>query len=288
MSAASRPREPLTASPAPGHRTPRRLLSHSIDGPGPLAILATAVVVLALSAASNAGPPPVVGPLAEPASLPSPSPRAAEAPLEPVEPLEPSEAVAATPEIAWPPTYDIPLGSRARVYDPPTEEERRLIEHAIHHCDKAAARFGKPFWKLELLRLEVDYGIPDELRGVTLAAWCGEAAYHLDGVVGDRGFAIGILQLHPHITRLCGSVDLRHDPLASAKCWLWNLNRVYAKAARRCRARDAWKAAELWLSQGGLKSGYSCTMVSGHVARLERWHRAMDRERRVASNEASR
>ncbi|TNF36619.1 MAG: hypothetical protein EP329_05015 [Deltaproteobacteria bacterium] len=179
-------------------------------------------------------------------------------------------------------------GPRAPLYDPPTEEERRIVEYAMYHCDNAAARYAKPFVMLELIRVEEDYGIPDELRGVTLAAWCSEAAYQLDAVVGDGGSAIGILQLHPQLASLCGNPDLRHDPIASAQCWLWNLRRIYDKASRRCRPKRAWKAAELWLSQGGQKSGYSCKRVSSHVARLEQWHRGLAREQQVASARAKR
>lgn len=166
-----------------------------------------------------------------------------------------------------------PVPSRGPFYDPPNDEERTLVEYAMYHCDNASARFAKPFWMLELLRVEHDFGVPPELRGITLATWCGEAAYQMHDVVGDEGAAVGILQLHPELTRLCGAPALRHDPIASAQCWLWNLNRIHAKAARRCRKSRAWKAAELWLSQGGRKSGYSCKHVSGHVARLERWQR---------------
>lgn len=163
------------------------------------------------------------------------------------------------------------MPARGPFYDPPTDEERALVEHAMYHCDNAAARYAKPFWMLELLRVEEDFDVPDELRGITLATWCGEAAYQMKDVVGDEGAAVGILQLHPELTRFCGDPSLRHDPVASAQCWLWNLERIHEKAARRCRKSLAWKAAELWLSQGGRKSGYSCKHVSGHVARLERW-----------------
>lgn len=172
--------------------------------------------------------------------------------------------------------------------DPATDEERRWIEVAMYHCDTAAPRYAKPFLMLELLRIEREFGIPDELRGVTLATWCGEAAYQLGDIVGDGGNAVGIFQLHPPITRLCGSPDLRHDPIASAHCWLWNLQRIHAKARRRCPAKQAWTAAELWLSQGGLKSNYSCTRVSGHVARLRVWQRLLARDERLAAAEMTR
>lgn len=171
--------------------------------------------------------------------------------------------------------------------DPATDEERRWIEVAMYHCDTAAPRYAKPFLMLELLRIEREFGIPDELRGVTLATWCGEAAYQVGDIVGDGGAAVGIFQLHPPITRLCGSPDLRHDPIASAHCWLWNLERVYAKARRRCPTKHAWAAAELWLSQGGLKSNYSCTRVSGHVARLRVWQRLLARDERLAAADAT-
>jgi len=179
-------------------------------------------------------------------------------------------------------------GPRAPLYDPPTEEERRIVEYAVNNCDNAAARYAKPFVMLELVRVEEDYGIPEELRGVTLAAWCGEAAYQLDAVVGDGGAAIGILQLHRHLASLCGDPELRHDPIASAQCWLHHLRRIHKKSSRMCRPKNAWKAAELWLSQGGQKSGYSCKRVSSHVARLELWHRALAREQQVASARAKR
>ncbi len=235
---------------------------------------------------AHATPPPLIGPLVGPETLELP-----EAPALPAA-LESELDAAASPEVsASAPAASEPVAGALDfpIYDPPTEEERQLVEHAVYNCDTASPRYAKPFLKLELLRLEREMGIPGELRGVTLAAWCGEAAYQTEGIVGDRGNAIGILQLHPHITSLCGSTDLRHDPIASARCWLWNLQRVYRKSRRRCRAKNAWKAAELWLSQGGQKSGYSCKRVSGHVARLERWQRAIERSNRIAmSNHPSR
>ncbi len=164
--------------------------------------------------------------------------------------------------------------------DRPTSYEHDLLEVAIHHCENAGPRHAKPELMLKLLRLEEAAGLPEHMRGVTLAAWCGEAAYGVDNIVGDGGRAEGILQMHTLITRLCGPIELRNDPVQTAECWLWNLKRVRKKAVRRCGERRSWKAAELWLSQGGKKSKYSCKNVSGHVARLERWQGELRRRER--------
>lgn len=179
-------------------------------------------------------------------------------------------------------------GPTTAMYGPPSDDERRLLYMAMHHCDNAAFRYAKPFLKLALLRLEREMGLPEELHGVTLAAWCGESAYQLDEIIGDGGNAVGILQMHATITLLCGPLELRSHPLATARCWLWNLARVQKKTVKRCGQRRSWKAAELWLSQGGAKSGYSCKQVSGHVARLERWQRKMRHKDRVAARLAAR
>ena len=259
----------------------------------PLAACVFVVLGVLSPVAAASGPPPLIGPLAAPEGLEiivgdvSPEVREEGYRVLLVRAIDSwtdgdAKALRATlPEVAK-------AGPRAPLYDPPTEEERRIVEFAMYHCDNAAARYAKPFVMLELIRVEQDYGIPDELRGVTLAAWCSEAAYQLDAVVGDGGEAIGILQLHPQLASLCGAPDLRHDPIASAQCWLWNLRRIHEKASRMCRPKNAWKAAELWLSQGGKKSGYSCKRVSSHVARLQQWHRGLAREEQVASARAKR
>jgi len=251
------------------------------------------VVVCAIQGAALAGAPPLIGPLAAPDALTLQLPGLPfEVQTRVHQALSRANVlgwVEQTARVARAQTAEvIERGPRAPLYDPPTEEERRLVETAVYHCDNAAARYAKPYVMLELLRTEEEFGIPPELRGVTLAAWCGEAAYQLENVVGDGGRAVGILQLHSDLTGFCGALDLRHDPIASAQCWLWNLRRVFDKAKRRCRAKDAWKAAELWLSQGGQKSNYACRKVSSHVARLEQWQRRLALEARVASNAAQR
>jgi len=259
------------------------------------ALVACVFVVLGAlpSVADAAGPPPLIGPLVAPDGLlivvPNVPPEVRD---EAYRVLLVGTVAAWTDGAARALRATLPevadAGPHAPLYDPPTEEERSIVEVAMYNCDNAAARFAKPFLMLELVRVEEDFGVPDELRGITLAAWCGEAAYQLDRVVGDDGEAIGILQLHPQLTALCGTPDLRHDPIASAQCWLWNLRRIYQKSSRMCRPKNAWKAAELWLSQGGKKSNYSCKRVSSHVARLEQWQRTLARSQRVASARAKR
>ena len=259
--------------------------------PGPLRVLSVTacvfVAVGALSSAAAMASPPLIGPLVAPdvlvVALPALSPEESQRIHESLGRMIVVGWLDVTTRIARAAQREVAeIDTHARFYDPPTEEERRLVEVAVYHCDNAGARHAKPYVMLELLRTEEEFGVPSELRGVTLAAWCGEASYQIEDVVGDGGAAVGILQLHPELTQFCGSPDLRHDPIASAQCWLWNLRRIHAKARRRCPSKHAWRAAELWLSQGGAKSNYACERVSSHVARLDVWRQILDREVRLA------
>jgi hypothetical protein len=234
-----------------------------------------------------AAPPPVIGPLVAP-PLPQDVAPEIEAIPESMDFDIAAKSLLETVLPHIPPPLPTPtLDQMTPLYDPATDHERALLYAAMHNCDNAAARYAKPFLMLELLRVEADAELPDEMRGILLAAWCGEAAYQLDDIIGDGGRAVGILQMHTNLTSKCGSLELRTDPIASAKCWVHHLARIQRKSVKRCGKKRSWKAAELWLSQGGTKSGYSCKLVSGHVARLERWHRGLRRDQRLAAKDAA-
>lgn len=188
---------------------------------------------------------------------------------------------------------------------PASEREYQLVQLALDHCDNARGDRLDVWLALRLLRLEEDAGLPASMRGVTLAAWCGETSY--SSGYGDDckrwgcdgAEAVGILQMHAGaMWDWCGRPD-RRDPEGAASCWLarirylstgnreaGNYNRGRAK---RCGS-DAWRAAELWVSAGPAPrrlaresndgyaarrkaQSYPCGRVSGHVARLSYWQK---------------
>jgi len=160
----------------------------------------------------------------------------------------------------------------------PTPEEARLVDMASR-C-RLSSRL-RPVVALGMLRVEELAGVPPELRGVTLAAWCGEAAYGLGDEVCstgpcDGGRARGPLQLHAGLARMClglpyagratGAVDtLRDSPTRSVECFLAHVERMRARGL----CGGSWAYAEVWVARGRRPS--SCLEVSGHVARLRRW-----------------
>ncbi|MFT7578377.1 MAG: hypothetical protein ACI9MR_000035 [Myxococcota bacterium] len=164
--------------------------------------------------------------------------------------------------------------SPASDHELPTREERELVHIALHNCDRNSHKQLDVWAALQMLRIEKETGVPPSMRLITLAAWCGENRY--GDAIGDGGSAVGPLQMHEWWERVYGTD--RRDPAEAARSWLSKVRELATgKALKRCGKARAWHSAELWVSQGGRKSDYSCTLVSGHVVRLMRWQRIQRR-----------
>ncbi len=176
----------------------------------------------------------------------------------------------------------------------PEDEEARLVFVAAHGCALATNRHFRPDAALRFLRAEEDAGIgPDHpLRGISLAQWCGEAAYGLGDEVCargpcDGGRARGPLQLHPGYARMCAGLpyggpptdeaDVYRDvPEAAVRCLMQQVLRVYSTRAQRlvCKTEaDRWFAAQYWVARGTPPT--SCTALSGHGHRLMQWRKSL-------------
>lgn len=151
----------------------------------------------------------------------------------------------------------------------PTDLERAIVEVAQDNCGNQRKRSGLDIWlALKLVRIEGDEGLPASARGITLAAWCGEASYKTNPRDGDGGNAVGIMQLHRWHAEACGSLDIRDDPESAVRCYLRRVKRLVPKALKLCGKEMAWPSAEAWAAQG--QQGYTCR-DSGHWTRLRTW-----------------
>jgi hypothetical protein len=133
------------------------------------------------------------------------------------------------------PTFDEILASRA---------VQMCLNRVTKERKEEAAKNAQ-----ELLKIERHLGVPDLMRGMTLAAACMESGFNARAL-GDRRFdpkgrpkAVGILQLWPWVK--AHGVN-RRDLNSSANFWVSHVKRVKAKTDRRCRSKNAltsWRQA---------------------------------------------
>jgi hypothetical protein len=163
----------------------------------------------------------------------------------------------------------------------------------------------------EVYAMELDAGVPDAVRGITLSAFCNEASYVLSPGRGDGGRAVGILQhwgSHRDGIRrvqvdLYGEArgdDAREDWFASTTYWLRKLIRNAKRARSHCKGRRGYASREMQVWASGnltavarpkcarrrwserlqkdvcVKFVPHCARAgrfeTGHLRRLRRWH----------------
>jgi hypothetical protein len=154
----------------------------------------------------------------------------------------------------------------------PAPVAQKVFEAEILHVARTSCKNAKPKsvdTKLlrSLLDIEKSAGVPFKYRGMVLAAACSESGYQ-PKVTGDRGKAVGILQLWPWWEKRY-KVN-RTDPLASARAWTTQIMRTFSKAKRKCGKRRAFVTAWAWVASGPKK--WTCR-APRHYTRLKRWHR---------------
>ena len=154
--------------------------------------------------------------------------------------------------------------------------EAVLVDVAQRECPVSSrGRAGHKFLS-DLLRIEIDAGVPEKYRGMVLAAACSESRYN-PHALGDwkrvRGntkeaMAVGILQLWPWWERKY-QVD-RRDPYDSADAWVGQIMKTLSRARHKCGKRRAFVSAWAWVASG--PKGWRCR-APRHYTRLKRWHR---------------
>lgn len=107
-----------------------------------------------------------------------------------------------------------------------------------------------------LIQIERDVGIPDEARGLLLAAACNESGFRAR-VAGDGGRSVGMFQLFPWAKRRAVKLqietterDVRLDWRASALIYADHTRRQLPKVRRDCKGRRGFvtRSQMLWAS----------------------------------------
>jgi len=202
---------------------------------------------------------------------------------------------------AWTP-YRVTLQSRAPVdadlasnkqfastgaqFYEPTDLERRIVRHALDVCpERRSWEPRDPYELLSVLQSETFAGVPEEVRGITLAAACFETKFrasargdcHLRSSCPARGW----IQVWPKIRERFG-VDDPTDSTKLAQAYLANVLRQMdlslpkhcSRQAKRWSTWRTWEAAEVHAVRNKAPNG-RCGQVSGHFRKLKRWRRAI-------------
>jgi hypothetical protein len=174
------------------------------------------------------------------------------------------------------------------VASPITDDE--IIYEAIYNCRTVKPEKVDRKLLQELLDAEHRRGVPNSLRGMTLAAACSESGYN-PKAKGDRKFskskkkpmAIGMFQLWPIYEKMYPGLS-RTDPVASVEAWLDHIIKKIPKVKRQCkfkREKKIWVAA--WVT--GIrykKKGGRCYEKPRHLRVLKRWHKSIINYRKDA------
>jgi len=186
--------------------------------------------------------------------------------------LTPTEIKAETP-------YDVKQQSsdlvkpvfRVSDFNSLSNDELYFAELAVYSCSCAIRTEKRKNMALRnakrLLIVEKGVGIPDKMRGMTLAAACHESCYN-EFAQGDHKFskkgkpkAIGIMQLWPWVKKY--GVN-RNNLESSAEFWLKHIIRQRSKI--KCKSRTeltAWRQA--WVTAvRAPKKGRRCREIPKH------------------------
>jgi hypothetical protein len=128
------------------------------------------------------------------------------------------------------------------------------------------------------------YNIPEQLRGMILAAACSESGFNPEAR-GDwtsaprRPRAIGILQLWPWWSNSRRGYNvLRTDHKQSARAWFSHIIKQLPRVQRRCRHRSALRQhIAAWVHAiRAPRAGGRCREFPRHYRLLRRWQRKIE------------
>ena len=171
--------------------------------------------------------------------------------------------------------------------------DHQLVHQALFNCGSVrdVEKVDQPFlyWMLDRER---HFGVPESLRGLSLAAACNESGFNPDargdwtryksrrGKYRRYARARGIMQLWPWwISKY--NIN-RHDPHQNVNAWLLHMKeRLDKTVAKRCPKRwsekKRWIAAWVQTTRGRAHASnrYRCYQRPSHLKILRRWYRRM-------------
>lgn len=158
---------------------------------------------------------------------------------------------------------------------PPTQWESQMLDQAAT-CAPVGPKTHKML--LKMLRAEEEAGIPDHVRGITVAVACIEAKFnpkaegdHKFSKDGKTPMAVGLFQMWPWWK---SHVKDRSDPDKATKAWLAVLKDEADSAKRKCKTKDdhkAWKAAVAYIQFGPGATKRRCGQTTRHYALMQTW-----------------
>jgi len=187
-------------------------------------------------------------------------------------------------------------------YDPATEDENKEVQFQIMNCWRGKGiktgvnNVTDPFVVLQVLRLEKDYSIPEEYRGIIGAAWCWEAAMRIKPKPGDEGHSHGPFQMQEWFWWTCrlpmtDSV-IFNIPVAMS-CYMGMLDkflndntcpgnwaRAEAMAANAPKYGSISRGRASFIKEPKKKREAYCSVKSLHWDELERWQAIKNLSRR--------
>ena len=163
-----------------------------------------------------------------------------------------------------------------------------ILPEAIFHCPFSRGSAVDNIELVEALaRIEKEYDLPHDLRGMLMAAACHESGYN-PLARGDHRFskvkkakAIGLFQMWPWWEKYY-KID-RTDPLASARAYMEHIKKSLKKIKKQCRyknERKAWLAAWATAIRTPKKTG-RCGERPKFYRILNRWHNSIEEERKL-------
>ena len=175
-----------------------------------------------------------------------------------------------------PPDYEGPI----------TYEE--VYEQAVLNCKNSKSESIDLEIIDTLIEIEIRFGVPKALRGMTLAAACMESGFN-PNAKGDRKFskdkktpkALGLFQQWKIYEKMYPGMD-RADPRSSAATWMHHIVKQIPKIKKRCGYKTderIWIAA--WVT--GIryrKPGGRCKERPKHLRLLRKWHKQIKKNRK--------